>query len=602
MAAVWRRPLRLPIWNFMLWLAAGIGVVVGNEMVPTNPDDIATMLRDFAKLWEMVAVGHAARGVPMVDVPPVRQVCFYGIGAATFDVARFLLGEAEPPIQTIELHDIEGRMESLVAQLVAEFGASRVLAARDDEGGGHSAPRGDPGVLEAQVVAATTATVGVATDASVVGESWGRPSCDLAIISQDSALFSVERLLERSVGSRYAAVSWISLGCITEEGKTSTDECGFLHAFWENTLLLRRGYCIRNVCMSRVPIVDLHDPNSFSLDCEGLLGHRGGRTARSWTSPAAEFSQDWFFIANFLGELASDGGGIYVDVGANFPFEYSNTVVLDRCLGWQGLCIEPNPGLIPWLRAYRSCQVVNKCIAEERAPKRPFHGRDGELAFEVDCVSLDEILANAGLRGRRIDLLSIDVEHSELAVLKSLRLEDYDIRVMIIEVGRGARWLEVDTEVLRRGFAKVAVLGRDAVYVQTATLLRSRLQVQEHASWGAYTDSFLSGYALDDDTLRPLEESRIRCHQIGMECSGVTCSGVEADSMCSVRAGRRLWGSPVGEVSYLKVELPQILQRDKVVMPPSWAQYHQRVLDEELEQEMRTEREATIKGLRRPMR
>lgn len=36
---------------------------------------------------------------------------------------------------------------------------------------------------------------------------------------------------------------------------------------------------------------------------------------------------------------------------------------------------------------------------------------------------------------QRIDLLSVDVEHQELAVLQSLNLRDFDIRVM-------ATWLE----------------------------------------------------------------------------------------------------------------------------------------------------------------
>eukprot|EP00927_Polykrikos_kofoidii_P018823 TRINITY_DN18772_c0_g2_i1.p1 TRINITY_DN18772_c0_g2~~TRINITY_DN18772_c0_g2_i1.p1 ORF type:complete len:599 (-),score=91.99 TRINITY_DN18772_c0_g2_i1:17-1762(-) len=580
MAAVGRRALWLLAWDFLLWLAASIGEAA------TTPTDIATVLLDFAKLWEMVAVGQAARGVPMLDVPPVRQVCFYGIGAATLEVARFLLGEAAPSVEAIELNDIDGRMEDLHAQLVAEFGGSRVLAARGDAVGGRSSSRSDPEILKAQVAAAATPLDAATAKGSVGTAHWEKPTCDLAMISQDSSLFTVERLLERVVGSRHVAVSWISLGCITDEGKTITDECGFLNMFWERTLLSRRGYCIRNVCMSRVPAVELEDPNTLSLDCDGLLGRRGDRMAPFWTSPAAEFSQDWFVITNFLEELASGGGGVYVDVGAKLPFKHSKTVVLDRCLGWQGLCVEPDPGLVPWLRAYRSCQVVHRCIAEEPVPKQAFHDRDGGFAFEVDCVSLDEILTNAGLRGRRIDLLSISVNHSELAVLKSLRLEDYDIRVIIIEVSRGVRWLEVDTEVLRRGFAKVAVLGRDIVYVQTASLLRSRLYV----NWGTHTDTFLPGYALDDVTLRPFEESRIRCEQIGVQCGGVTCSGVEEGSLCSVRAGRRLWRSSDREVSYLKNGLPQIVERGEIVMPPTWAEYHQRVLDEEREEDMRTEK------------
>ena len=91
---------------------------------------------------------------------------------------------------------------------------------------------------------------------------------------------------------------------------------------------------------------------------------------------AAHRGQDWFALSNFLG-LGSTG--VYVDVGASLPFDYSNTatwqqgpgfhiaiictqmpqVMLDRCLGWQGVCVEPNPHLSILLEAgavYCSCR------------------------------------------------------------------------------------------------------------------------------------------------------------------------------------------------------------------------------------------------------
>ena len=40
--------------------------------------------------------------------------------------------------------------------------------------------------------------------------------------------------------------------------------------------------------------------------------------------------------------------------------------------------------------------------------------------FSATCLPLGEILARAGLRGGRIDVLSIDVEHSEMRVEHSV--------------------------------------------------------------------------------------------------------------------------------------------------------------------------------------
>eukprot|EP00746_Dinoflagellata_sp_MGD_P154114 gnl/MRDRNA2_/MRDRNA2_84638_c0_seq1.p1 gnl/MRDRNA2_/MRDRNA2_84638_c0~~gnl/MRDRNA2_/MRDRNA2_84638_c0_seq1.p1 ORF type:complete len:153 (+),score=25.94 gnl/MRDRNA2_/MRDRNA2_84638_c0_seq1:197-655(+) len=55
-------------------------------------------------------------------------------------------------------------------------------------------------------------------------------------------------------------------------------------------------------------------------------------------------------------------------------------------------------------------------------------------------------------------------------------LRDYNgaILFVVVEVSRGARWLQMDTLMLRQGYVKVAVLGRDAVFTRYAEM-QSRL-------------------------------------------------------------------------------------------------------------------------------
>ena len=79
-------------------------------------------------------------------------------------------------------------------------------------------------------------------------------------------------------------------------------------------------------------------------------------------------------------------------------------------------------------------------------------------------------MEHAGLRGKRVDLLSVDVESAELEIFRTFPFADFDVRHVVVEVGSGVRWLEVDTIFLSNGFAKVAVLGRDAVYARLANL------------------------------------------------------------------------------------------------------------------------------------
>jgi len=283
--------------------------------------------------------------------------------------------------------------------------------------------------------------------------------------------------------------------------------------------------------MSRVPVNTLHDPNSVPLDCNGFATESGSNASLS------EFGQDWYFFWNFLRAWEGSGNGsssssvphgVYVDVGASLPFDYSNTAVLDRCLGWEGVCVEPNPHLAAFLEAYRGCKVFPNCADAEGVAGKQFTDIEGNLQFTTDCLPLGEILERAGLRGRRIDVLSIDVELGELGVLGGLPLDAFDVRVLVVEVSPGARWLEVDTLLLPRGYAKVAVLGRDAIYVKLEELA-----------------SMADGWAF-----------------------------LEAPANRSGTGARAL-------------------------LPRGWAEFHQRVVDEELEAEMRREREAFYRGQRR---
>jgi len=277
--------------------------------------------------------------------------------------------------------------------------------------------------------------------------------------------------------------------------------------------------------MSRVPSEILKDPNVVPLSCDEFATENGSYTA------IGEFKQDWFIYWNFFRNNGPaprvDGrerAGVYVDIGASLPFEYSNTVAFDRCFGWRGVCVEPNPHLAHFLRAYRSCEVFEHCVDDEGTKGKAFSDRDGNVQFTADCLTMEGVLTRGNLWDERIDFLSIDVEHGELSVLQGLPLDKVDIRIILVEVTRGARWLEVDTAVLPHGYAKVAVLGRDVVYVK-----------------------------LED-----------------LQSGGI-------------------------------VNWPLLSRADGAVatMPHGWAEFHQRVIDEELEAEMVRERDAFYAGLRR---
>ena len=153
-------------------------------------------------------------------------------------------------------------------------------------------------------------------------------------------------------------------------------------------------------------------------------------------------------------------GGVFVDIGANDGVTFSNTLWLERQLGWTGLAIEPNPDVFARLTANRRCTVINACVSGTTGRQQfqavagygemlsglidnydPRHQerineelreKGGTIQqFEVDCYTLSDILSNNGIES--VDYLSIDVEGAELSILQSIDLHRYRIRVIGVE-------------------------------------------------------------------------------------------------------------------------------------------------------------------------
>ena len=57
--------------------------------------------------------------------------------------------------------------------------------------------------------------------------------------------------------------------------------------------------------------------------------------------------------------------GFFVDLAANDAVSLSNTLMLERDLDWQGLCIEPNPGYWKDL-ARRKCKLVAAVVGHTK--------------------------------------------------------------------------------------------------------------------------------------------------------------------------------------------------------------------------------------------
>lgn len=167
-----------------------------------------------------------------------------------------------------------------------------------------------------------------------------------------------------------------------------------------------------------------------------------------------------------LERLLPRRGGWFVEAGAYDGFQQSNTYYLARLKGWRGVLVEPLPELAARCRRCRKESTVVSCVlgAPEDAGGTVRLRHAGLMTMV--CGSLgdaptEHARADAGLRGQGLepleqfveapvrtltdvlaetdtphdfDLLSLDVEGSEVSSLRGLDLARFRPRAICVEV------------------------------------------------------------------------------------------------------------------------------------------------------------------------
>lgn len=190
------------------------------------------------------------------------------------------------------------------------------------------------------------------------------------------------------------------------------------------------------------------------------------------SSTGSQFQQDVFLIHNvFSTKIVQGEPGFYVDSGANEPETLSNTLFFDVCLGWSGLCVEPNEEYHAALKQKRSCQLVPLCISNKEgnstfaATGGSGHIGEGDHQISIKCAPLDVILDKYALGRRHVDLWSLDVEGHEMTVLGAVPWSKCSFTALLIETF----WLSdriVDRFMTELGYAKVQQLTIDSLYMK----------------------------------------------------------------------------------------------------------------------------------------
>lgn len=153
-------------------------------------------------------------------------------------------------------------------------------------------------------------------------------------------------------------------------------------------------------------------------------------------------------------ELSKKNKGVYVDVGAFHPKQFSNTYLFYK-RGWSGVVIEPRSEA---KEAFEKVRPRDRFVGMGVAKKKDvleyfefadkatntFSAKQAEINIKeagrkqvgmtnVVVMPLRDILASNGLEGVEIDLMSVDVEGMDLEVLQSNDWNKFKPRVLIVE-------------------------------------------------------------------------------------------------------------------------------------------------------------------------
>jgi FkbM family methyltransferase len=145
--------------------------------------------------------------------------------------------------------------------------------------------------------------------------------------------------------------------------------------------------------------------------------------------------------------------GFFVDIGANDPVGASNTYALYE-RGWSGITIEPTPGACARFAAKRPRDIcLNVAVGDAEGEISFFLFNDGGAQSTCDRARAEQLQREHGHRmteikvpvrtlgsifaehakDREIDVVSIDAEGAEAAILRGAQLDRFRPKMIVIE-------------------------------------------------------------------------------------------------------------------------------------------------------------------------
>lgn len=161
----------------------------------------------------------------------------------------------------------------------------------------------------------------------------------------------------------------------------------------------------------------------------------------------SQINQDIFVISNLHGKK----NGFFVEFGATDGIGLSNTFLLEKEYGWNGILVEPGKNWSKELVINRKSKIDFRCVAasskkyvmfsETTSPELStisgFENHDQnkritKSTYSVETVSLIDLLTEHDAP-KIIDYISIDTEGTEFDILKNFDFDKYKFKIMTVE-------------------------------------------------------------------------------------------------------------------------------------------------------------------------
>ncbi len=207
---------------------------------------------------------------------------------------------------------------------------------------------------------------------------------------------------------------------------------------------------IYNNILEQLPI----DYNQIKLrELRGILRQKIWNCERSffWNEKfASQSGQDKIIKNSFF---RSKKNGFFVEIGAFDGVLGSNCIHFEKSMKWEGIAIEPSKKQFEKLSKNRNCKVLNEAISSTEKDVEFIEVVEGltqmsrindednsanmtienDERSKINKIKIKTSTFQNNIPNREIDYLSVDIEGSELEVLKSINFKNYIIKVISVE-------------------------------------------------------------------------------------------------------------------------------------------------------------------------